>query len=313
MTTILAQNPSKHQHGKGHYTYKKSFLELYPHLENEIHPTKNNFRYSHLTPGSHKKLWWKCNKGHEWECEIQYRTLKNSGCRACANESLKGSRISTKEHARRLKIKRNRRLAKSFKVSAPPHLFAEANNPLNKSVDFLQLHVGSSQKIWWVCSTCNHAWKAQVGQRTRINTRCPQCVRKDLVGTSKLEYRFFDVLSNHPDISDLKHGVTLEQKFESGRKMTVDFAFTHIPTGTYVYMEIDGKRWHKDEAQFKLDEYKTNKLLEETDAYIVRTRNDGLDFLDINHERLRQVNFKWSTNEGPIEAMVKDILEGICS
>ncbi|MCH5316307.1 MAG: zinc-ribbon domain-containing protein, partial [Eubacterium sp.] len=25
---------------------------------------------SQLTIGSHKKVWWKCNKGHEWQATI---------------------------------------------------------------------------------------------------------------------------------------------------------------------------------------------------------------------------------------------------
>ena len=31
------------------------------------------------TCGSHKKVWWKCNKGHEWQATIKDRN-KGRGC-----------------------------------------------------------------------------------------------------------------------------------------------------------------------------------------------------------------------------------------
>ena len=33
----------------------------------------------HLTVGSHKKVWWKCNKGHEWQAIIKDRN-SGKGC-----------------------------------------------------------------------------------------------------------------------------------------------------------------------------------------------------------------------------------------
>ena len=38
---------------------------------------------SQLTLGSHKKAWWKCSKGHEWQAIIQGRN-KGSGCPYCS-------------------------------------------------------------------------------------------------------------------------------------------------------------------------------------------------------------------------------------
>lgn len=38
---------------------------------------------SMVTQGSHKKVWWKCNNGHEWESSIHNRS-KGRGCPECA-------------------------------------------------------------------------------------------------------------------------------------------------------------------------------------------------------------------------------------
>lgn len=43
-----------------------------------------------VTPGGHKEVKWKCNKGHEWITSIKHRTLGNTNCPECN----KGRRIS---------------------------------------------------------------------------------------------------------------------------------------------------------------------------------------------------------------------------
>ena len=42
---------------------------------------------SEVTYGSHKKVWWKCPKGHEWLCMIKERTrTRATGCPKCHSE-----------------------------------------------------------------------------------------------------------------------------------------------------------------------------------------------------------------------------------
>ena len=56
----------------------------FPEVAEEWHPTKNGaLTPSEVTPGSHKKVWWRCKKkGHEWEAMIKSRA-NGSGCRKC--------------------------------------------------------------------------------------------------------------------------------------------------------------------------------------------------------------------------------------
>ena len=54
-------------------------------VSKEFHPTKNG----DITPrdivyGSHKKIWFVCNKGHEWETALYVRTGMGCGCPRCS-------------------------------------------------------------------------------------------------------------------------------------------------------------------------------------------------------------------------------------
>jgi hypothetical protein len=63
----------------------KKYVSDYPELVAEWHPTKNgdkhpdDYRYQ-----SNKKVWWKCEHGHEWEASIDTRAKKR-GCPYCSN------------------------------------------------------------------------------------------------------------------------------------------------------------------------------------------------------------------------------------
>jgi hypothetical protein len=56
---------------------------LNPKLAMEWHPTKNgDLSPEDTLPGAHKKIWWLCKKGHEWQAYVFSRS-KGSGCRQC--------------------------------------------------------------------------------------------------------------------------------------------------------------------------------------------------------------------------------------
>lgn len=58
---------------------------LNPILALQWHPTKNGaLTPKMVTPGSNKKVWWQCEKGHEWFALIRDRS-KGSGCPYCFN------------------------------------------------------------------------------------------------------------------------------------------------------------------------------------------------------------------------------------
>ena len=57
-----------------------------PTLAAEWHDEKNNkLTPSDVMPNSHDMVWWKCNKGHEWQARIDSRNNGN-GCPICRKE-----------------------------------------------------------------------------------------------------------------------------------------------------------------------------------------------------------------------------------
>ncbi len=65
-------------------TKDDNLLTNFPDVASQWHPTKNGDKEpEHFTPKSHKKVWWLCERKHEWEATIGNRT-KGSGCPQCA-------------------------------------------------------------------------------------------------------------------------------------------------------------------------------------------------------------------------------------
>lgn len=64
-----------------------SILLSHPSLCLQYHPTKNDADLITIRPKSHKKAWWVCNKGHEWQATFASRTHGASGCPLCCQKS----------------------------------------------------------------------------------------------------------------------------------------------------------------------------------------------------------------------------------
>ncbi len=124
-----------------------------PTLAKEWNYEKNNeLTPADVTPNSNKKVWWKCQNGHEWQAIIACRN-RGPGCPFCAGKKvLKGyNDLETL----------NPTLAKEWNY--------EKNNGL-KPEDILP---NSGQKVWWKCQN-GHEWKATINNRNN-GRGCPYC------------------------------------------------------------------------------------------------------------------------------------------
>lgn len=66
---------------------KKQYVSDNAQLMAEWHPTKNNtLSPTQVASKSGKKVWWKCNYGHEWQAQVYYRTTKQLICSVCAKK-----------------------------------------------------------------------------------------------------------------------------------------------------------------------------------------------------------------------------------
>lgn len=66
--------------------YGNDLCSTHPKLAVEWNYNKNNFSPNSIGYGSSKKVWWKCNKGHEWESQINIRSKGQSFCPICTNK-----------------------------------------------------------------------------------------------------------------------------------------------------------------------------------------------------------------------------------
>ena len=128
-----------------------------PELALQWHPTKNmGLTPNQVLPQSNKKVWWQCEKGHEWPTAIYART-KGSNCPYCANvKVLIGYNDLETTH---------------------PDLMKEWHPTRNEELSPSMFVSGSERKVWWKCTTCDHEWKTSIVKRTS-GRGCPECAKK---------------------------------------------------------------------------------------------------------------------------------------
>lgn len=110
---------------------------------------------SDVTVGSHKKVWWRCDKGHEWLAEVKSRT-NGANCPVCTNKSVFQGVNDLATTMPRLAEEWDR----------------EKNGPLTPET----VTAGARRKVWWRCEY-GHSWQAAIFSRTG-GTGCPVCAGK---------------------------------------------------------------------------------------------------------------------------------------
>ena len=124
-----------------------------PSLAKEWNYEKNNNLVpSDVMPNSNKKIWWKCNTGHEWQATIASRNSGN-GCPYCSGRTaIKG--INDLQ-------------------TINPDLAKEWNYEKNGDLSPTEVTIHSNKKVWWKCSK-GHEWKIAINNRSNGNG-CPYC------------------------------------------------------------------------------------------------------------------------------------------
>ncbi|MCD8017507.1 MAG: zinc-ribbon domain-containing protein [Oscillospiraceae bacterium] len=133
----------------------------FPDIARQWHPTKNGT----LTPeqvgsGAHRKVWWQCEKGHEWRSSVSSRTGSGAGCPYCA-----GKLVITGETD----------LATLF-----PKTAAEWHTERNGTQTPQTVSANSNRKVWWICPQ-GHEYQAAVASRTTHGSGCPYCAGRRLL------------------------------------------------------------------------------------------------------------------------------------
>jgi Probable Zinc-ribbon domain len=145
----------------------------HPELAAEWHPVKNGkMSASEFVSGTNKRIWWVCEKGHEWAATGNARS-NGSGCPVCGNKKLE--------------------TGYNDMVTTHPHLVSQWNFAKNVGLEPSQVIAGSNKKVWWVCDK-GHEWQISPNNRSR-GSGCPVCEGLAVVvGVN-------DLATTHPELA----------------------------------------------------------------------------------------------------------------
>lgn len=142
----------------GRYATKDNNLQkTHRSLISEWHHIKNtDISPSQLKAGSNKRVWWICNKGHEWQAAVSNRAKLKTGCPYCYGS------LAAEDNSL---------------FATHPTLCKEWNFEKNTGMYPTTLKAGSNKKVWWVCAR-KHEWEAKVSNRSYLQRGCPYCADK---------------------------------------------------------------------------------------------------------------------------------------
>ena len=163
-----------------------------PKLASQWHPTKNGCLLpEYVSVSSNKKVWWICEKEHEWQAIINSRQ-KGSGCPYCAGQKAI--------------------LGYNDLNTVNPMLASQWHPSKNGNLSSNQLTENSNKMVWWICEK-GHEWKAIVYDR-KNGCNCPICSgHQILIGYNDLATVNTELaLQWHP----IKNGVLTPQDVTAG-------------------------------------------------------------------------------------------------
>ena len=214
-----------------------------PELISEWHSSKNG----NLTPykvsyGTDRKVWWLCEKAHEWKAAIVSRALIRSGCPYCSG------RLVTDDN--RLSL-------------IAPDLVKEWHPTKNGDLTSDDVSYGSARKVWWICER-GHEWEAAIHSRSD-GIGCRSC---SLPHRSRVEiYLACELAAFFEDIDPTRtHNITTPE----GRSMDVDI----LIVSQNLVVEYDGAYWHR--GKLATDHRKT-EMLKAAGWNVLRIREEPLE------------------------------------
>lgn len=133
---------------------------LEPLLAKQWHPAKNgSLKPNEVLPGSMRKVWWRCDLGHEWQAEIHSRVM-GKGCPVCAGKVILPGENDLESYA--------------------PEIARQWHPQKNGGLLPSQVAVTSNRRVWWLCDK-GHEWQSAVSSRTASRSECPYCANKKVL------------------------------------------------------------------------------------------------------------------------------------
>lgn len=134
--------------------------ETNPELLSEWDYDKNTpLTPDRVTCGSHKKVWWRCPQGHEWDTAIKNRAINGSDCPYCSG----------------LKVLSGFNDLQTVNPELVKEWDYEKNYPVTPDIVSSHTH----KKAWWKCEN-GHFWEAEIKSRV-YGSSCPYCAGKKVL------------------------------------------------------------------------------------------------------------------------------------
>lgn len=224
-----------------------------------------------VTSGSNKKVWWVCDKSHEWQATVAAITRGGTCPICCGQQVLAGY---------------------NDLATVNPQLAKEWHPTKNGKLLPAQFTVGSTrEKIWWICSH-GHEYQARIAQRSK-GSGCPICDKERK--TSFPEQAIFYYLGLH---------AKAENRYLFDGKIEIDVFLPEYNIG----IEYDGYYYHKGtEARIKED--KKDMLLRKKGVRIIRVKEvENLqDYADTENVIFCKYNSGYTFLKGVIERLISRI------
>jgi len=159
-----------------------------PDLVKQWHPAKNGtLAPADLFAGTQRKVWWRCEKGHEWRASV-FSRAGGAGCPVCASKVV---------------LPGENDLASRF-----PKIAAQWDAERNGTLTPQGISPYSNRRVWWRCEK-GHGYQAAVGARTLNGSGCPYCAGKK-------------VLAGFNDLATLEPQVAAQWHFSLNGTLTAE-------------------------------------------------------------------------------------------
>lgn len=158
--------------GRGQCMTLQDYFVQNAQLKKEWASDRNAEKPEGLRANSHAKVWWRCEKGHEWKSAVYARVTIGRNCPYCVNQAIIPGENDMETVA--------------------PEMARLWHLTLNGTLSPSDLFSGSRKQVWWQCEK-GHAWKAPA-YSIKAGRSCPYCSgRNAILGET-------DLATTHPQV-----------------------------------------------------------------------------------------------------------------
>ena len=173
-----------------------------------------------VAPGTVRKAWWRCPKGHSYRAAISSRAGGGTGCPFCAGQKV---------------IQGENDFASQY-----PQLAAQWDRQKNGALIPEAVTSGSNRRVWWRCEK-GHSYPAVIAHRVRSGSDCPYC------SNHKILPGFNDLATIDPVVASQWHptrnGSLTPQQVTPGSRRKVWWLCDKGHAWRSVISSRTGKKW----------------------------------------------------------------------